>query len=231
MTDVRKLAARYQQNPDCPPAGQARRIADSFHRLFYGTERMASVTWRGVECWKYPTDLAIYAEILHRNRPDIMIECGTFHGGASIFMADVCEGVTVHTIDLRPADQYADHVTVRPPHPQVTYWTGSSTDPDLHAEIVAEIPDGATVMVVLDSDHTRQHVTRELDLWAPLVSSGQYLVVEDTNLGGRPVVPGWGPGPHEAVQAFLQANRDFHPDRHCERLLLTANPGGWLLRR
>ena len=88
----------------------------------------------------------------------------------------------------------------------------------------------ARVMVVLDSDHSRGNVANELALYGPLVTPGQYLVVEDTNVNGHPVMPDHGPGPYEAVQEFLYDHRDFHADLERERLLFTQNPGGWLKR-
>ena len=86
-------------------------------------------------------------------------------------------------------------------------------------------------MVVLDSDHSQENVLRELEVYAPLVTPGQYLVVEDTNVNGHPVLPEHGPGPYEAVQQFLAGTSDFEFDPQCERFLFTQNPGGWLRRR
>ena len=86
-------------------------------------------------------------------------------------------------------------------------------------------------MVILDSDHSRDHVLRELELYAPLVTPGCYVVVEDTNVNGHPVVPRFGPGPMEAVQEYLATTDAFEVDRSREKLLLTFNPSGYLRRR
>ena len=87
-------------------------------------------------------------------------------------------------------------------------------------------------MVILDATHVEAHVAAELRAYAPLVSVGHYLIVEDTNVNGHPVHPEHGPGPTEAVQAFLQepAAQEFEVDRSCERFYLTMNPGGYLRR-
>jgi cephalosporin hydroxylase len=84
--------------------------------------------------------------------------------------------------------------------------------------------------VVLDSDHHRDHVYKELQLYSPLVSPGCYLVVEDTHFNGHPILTGFGPGPFEAVQDFLKDHADFAPDSRRERFLMTFNPGGYLKR-
>ena len=85
-------------------------------------------------------------------------------------------------------------------------------------------------MVILDSDHRKDHVVDELRLYSPLVTKGSYLIVEDTNINGRPVFPGFGPGPAEAVDDFLAATTAFERDLSRERFFVTFNPGGYLRR-
>ena len=87
--------------------------------------------------------------------------------------------------------------------------------------------------MILDSDHSKKHVLVEISAYKDLVGRGCYLVVEDTNVNGHPVRPDFGPGPMEAVQAFLEEDqgREFTPDRSREKFLMTFNPSGYLLKR
>jgi cephalosporin hydroxylase len=85
-------------------------------------------------------------------------------------------------------------------------------------------------MVILDSDHSFGHVLSELRSYAPLVSTGCYLIVEDTNVNAHPVRPDFGPGPMEAVRMFLAEDGGFVVDDSREKLLMTFNPGGYLRR-
>lgn len=85
-------------------------------------------------------------------------------------------------------------------------------------------------MVVLDSDHSADHVTKELSIYSQFVSQGCYLVVEDTNINGHPVLPEFGPGPAEALEEFLAGNGQFTVDESREKFLLTFNPKGYLRR-
>ena len=119
----------------------------------------------------------------------------------------------------------------RPQHPRITYLLGSSTSDEIFRQVKALIPPDATVMVVLDSDHSRDHVLRELRRFHPLVSAGQYLVVEDTNVNGHPVFPEHGPGPMEALDIFLAENNDFEIDPSREKYLITFNPRGYLRKK
>ncbi|HEV3475521.1 MAG TPA: CmcI family methyltransferase, partial [Actinomycetota bacterium] len=106
---------------------------------------------------------------------------------------------------------------------------GSSTSEEILERVRAEVA-GGTTMVILDSDHSAKHVSDELRAYAPMVSVGHYLVVEDTNLNGNPILPEWGPGPREAVEGFLRETDAFEVDRSREKFFMTFNPTGYLRR-
>ena len=210
---------------------EERAIVDAFHRLSYdgpaGEGRVHHRTdWMGVPCLKCPMDLWAYQEILAQVRPDLVIETGTHLGGSALFLAHMLELLgkgQVITIDVleRPG---------RPGHPRLRYVTGSSADAELVESLLEGRPRGETRLVILDSDHSKAHVARELALFAPEVSVGSYLNVEDTNVNGHPVLPDFGPGPHEAVQEFLECCPEFAVDVSREKFLMTFNPGGFLKR-
>jgi cephalosporin hydroxylase len=203
-------------------------LVDEFHRLYYGAAERTwlDTYWRGVRVYKYPSDLWVYQEILWETRPDLIVECGTAEGGSAFFLASLCEILgrgEVVTIDI---DARRD----RPVHERITYLTGSSLSPEILATVRAVAARKSTVMVLLDSDHRKDHVLAELREYSPLVTLGSYLVVEDTNVNGNPVRPDFGPGPGEAVREFQSATSAFEIDRSREKFLVTANPGGFLRR-
>ena len=206
------------------PAG----ITREFHRLYYGNEEQTwrQTYWLGTTVLKCPLDLWQYQEILHQTRPDLIIETGTYQGGSALFLASVCDQLgcgEVLTIDLLPR---AD----RPEHPRVTYLAGSSVDPAILRQVEARVREAKSVMVILDSDHSHRHVLAELRAYAPFVTRDGYLIVEDTNVNGHPVLESHGPGPREAVEEFLAGCYDFAVDPAKEKFLLTFNPGGYLRR-
>jgi len=222
---MRSMRRMHRADPRSP---ETRALIDRFHDLFYWEGGWRRNHWLGVRALKTPFDLWIYQEILFELRPDVVIETGTARGGSAYFLASMMDLIgagRVITVDVQPRDD-------RPSHPRITYLTGSSTDPEIVAAVRGSIGAGDRTMVILDSDHARDHVLTELRTYGSLVSAGHYLIVEDTNVNGHPIMPDHGPGPMEAVGDFLAEEGDrWRTMRECERLLLTFNPGGYLRRK
>lgn len=207
-----------------------RQIVNQFHKLYYNAalfnKTWKSTRWFGVPTQKCPLDLWIYQEILYKVRPDIIIETGTAAGGSTLFLAYMCNLLNkgkIISIDIKPN-------TKRPRHKRITYKLGSSTAEDIFRQVKSKIKEKDKVLVILDSDHSKNHVLKELKLYAPLVSKNSYLIVEDTNLNGHPVNKNHGPGPKEALEEFLKNRTDFQIDREKESHYMTFSPGGFLKR-
>ena len=203
-------------------------VVDSFHRLYYDsdTRTWKNTYWLGTPVQKCPLDLWVYQELLHRLRPDLIVECGTFDGGSAFFMATICDLVgngRILTIDVEPRPG-------RPQHDRVTYYTGSTISPDILATVRQAAAGAGTVLVILDSDHSKAHVLEELRHYQDLVTVGSYMIVEDSNINGRPVLPDFGPGPTEAMEDFLRETEAYERDPAWEKFFLTFNPGGFLRR-
>jgi cephalosporin hydroxylase len=187
--------------------------------------------WLGARALKLPLDLWVYQEILYETRPDLIIETGTAFGGSALYLASVCDLLgtgRVLSIDLSEAGHIKyPSSEERPRHPRIRYLHGSSTNPAIVDEVKREAKNAQRTMVVLDSDHSEQHVYAELKAYAPLVSIGGYLVVEDTHVGGD-----WGKpfGPGKAVQTFLEEDSRFEVDPAREKFLITFNHNGYLKR-
>lgn len=205
-------------------------IVELFHRLYYNlgyarTGTWFATHWFGVPAWKCPFDLWVYQEMLFETRPDYVLETGTAYGGSALFFAhvfDLLGSGRVVTVDIKENPG-------RPKHNRITYLSGSSTSPEILGQIDHLVGDGSA-LVVLDSDHSRDHVLSELEAYPKFVKEGGYLVVEDTNVNGHPVLPDHGPGPMEALKEFLEseAGSVFSRDKDKEKFLLTFNPGGFL---
>ncbi|MCX5644065.1 MAG: CmcI family methyltransferase [Phycisphaerae bacterium] len=213
---------------DMLPLLSEKGVIDRFHKLYYNAH---SGTWRntfwfGVACQKCPLDLWIYQELVFELKPDRIVECGTADGGTSLFLAHMCDLANagrVLTIDIEEQPN-------RPAHERVTYLCGSDTSDAVVGQVEKFVEDAASVMVILDSDHSKEHVSRQLSLYSRFVTPGGYFIVEDSNIGGHPVRPKAGAGPMEAIQEFLATTDKFLVDRDREKFYLTFNPSGFLKR-
>ena len=206
-----------------------RATIDAFHKLWYGSRFTWGFTFfENVSLMKNPLDLWIYQELVWDLKPTLIIETGTAFGGSALFFARQLDKLGVGNVVTIDPESYPDV----PKHERITYVKASSTDPAVIDAVKACARTHPRVMVVLDSDHSCAHVSAELDAYAPLVTRGQFLVVEDTNICGRPVETTWkgGPGPGEAVDAWLPKHPEFVQDKLAERYLLTVFPNGWLRR-
>ena len=212
-----------------PMSAEQAGVTDAFHRAYYDAwlarEGSMDLAWFGYRTMKSPMDMWTYQEIVAETKPELIVECGTAFGGSSLYLASLLDLLgrgEVVTIDIeaRPG---------QPAHPRIHRIVGSSVDPAIVADIRGRAQ-GRRTMVILDSDHSQAHVSTELEAYRSIVSPGCYLVVEDTNVNGHPVVPDHGPGPMEAVEAFLPSAPEFEVDPSRERFMLTLNPGGYLRR-
>ncbi len=169
---------------------------------------------------KTPTDLWIYQELIAHLKPDLIIETGTYYGGSAYFMRDIMNlnaGGRIMTIDI-------DHSRLAIKTPGVEYVLGSSVSEETMMLVRAYIHAYSCqrVMVILDSAHDEEHVAKELELYAPLVSVGMQLIVEDTNND---------PGPKAAVERWFPKNSEkFKRDFMCEKFMLTFNRDGYFER-
>jgi cephalosporin hydroxylase len=199
-------------------------------------------TWMGMPIIQLPADIVTTQEIIFLAKPDIIIETGVARGGSVIFLASMLEllgkGKVIGVdIDIRPHNR--DAISQHPMGKRISLIEGSSTNPATLGKVRAEIPSGASVMVILDSDHRRDHVLDELRNYGPLVTKDQYMVVADTVVGhikkefaileNRSRAWYQGDEPLSAVQAFLSETNRFEIDPVVNgKLIFSSSPGGYL---
>ena len=199
-------------------------ITRMFHMCYYNSRIWENTFWHGHQILKCPMDMWIYQELIWKIKPDYIIETGTFRGGSALYYShlfDLQGQGEVITIDVMERPN-------RPEHDRIHYLIGSSSDAEIFSQVQSMIGENKKVMVVLDSDHSRDHVFKEMQLWHSMVSQNSYMIVEDSNVNGYPVRPDFGPGPMEAINDFLQINNMFEIDKSQEKFLITQNPRGYL---
>jgi cephalosporin hydroxylase len=205
----------------------------SKHRYSY------NFSWMGRPIIQFPQDIMAMQEVIWQVQPDLIVETGIAHGGSLIFFASMLallggdRRVVGIDVDIRAHNREA--IEAHPMAPHITMIQGSSVDPAIVDQVTAIARDYRRVLVVLDSNHTHDHVRQELDLYSPLVRQGSYLVVFDTIIEDLPddFFPDrpWGPGnnPKTAVRQFLQTNKRFVVDSDRDaQLQISVAPGGYL---
>jgi len=225
---------------------ELRKAAKDFMLQSVSARYQFNFSWMGRPIIQYPQDLVAVQEIIWDVKPDLVIETGVAHGGSAVFFASLlelnaqCGGpkdaeVWCVEIDLRTHNREA--LVAHPMYPRLKIFDGSSVDEKIASVIAGKASKCQRVMVILDSNHTHEHVLGELNLYAPLVSVGSYCVVFDTvieDLDGMEFVDRpWSKGdnPKTAVAEFMKTNSDFIVDYSIdEKLLISVAPGGYLKR-
>jgi cephalosporin hydroxylase len=212
-------------------------VCNHYLGMFFFAKPWILNKYKGITTYKFPTDLWIIQEIVMETKPDLIIETGTMNGGTTLFYADL--------LDYLGGDGMVVSVDINmngnmPQHKRIKYIKGDSTCEDVVKQVYEEVKEDRGVMVDLDSNHYKDHVLKELNLYSKFVTVGNYLIVEDTIIGGHPVdvyendgETLISQGPYEAVMEFFKTNKNnnnFVIDKSKERFNLTTNINGFLKR-
>jgi len=195
--------------------------------------------WLSRPIIQFPTDIIAMQEIIWEVKPDLIIETGIAHGGSLIFYASMMELLggqgEVLGVDIDIREHNRIQIEKHRMFKRITMIQGSSVDKHVANEIYDFAKQKRSILVALDSHHDHKHVLEELQLYAPLVTKGSYLVVFDTLVEDLPETlfsdRSWkrGNNPKTAVWEFLSKNDRFEIDKEIEsKLLFTSNPDGYL---
>lgn len=210
----------------------SQKIWDDYFKWYYEANTWKFTYYRGVRTLKLPSDMWNYQEILFEHAIDNVIETGTRHGGSALYFSDMLSvrnpNGRVYSIDIDEKDRAFSN------HPNIHFLIGSSADPAAVTKVSEMMGENrGKVMLMLDSDHSCDHVLKELELWVPFLKPGDYLIVEDGCVNGHPVRKEHGPGPWEAVEEFLQRHPDvlLHDKVRETKFGATAAPNGYFIRK
>lgn len=206
--------------------------AAAHHRLMY------EPTWLGIPIIQLPEDIIMMQELIWKLKPDMIVETGIAHGGSAVFYASILEllgkgKVVAVDVDIRKHNEVAikSHFLSH----RIKLIQGSSIDPAVIAEVRSHIKPADKVLVTLDSNHSKVHVAKELELYSEMVTPGSYLVAMDGAQAWVFDIPNGKPewkedNPLAAIDDFIAKDNRFVPDDHYTRLKVTASPRGFLRR-
>jgi cephalosporin hydroxylase len=192
-------------------------VSQAWLRCGWDTKYIYSFAWLGRPIIQLPEDMFRVQEVIYRIKPDVIIETGVAHGGSLIFYASLCKAMErgrVIGIDVEIRPHNRSEIEAHQLFPYVTLIEGSSTDASTVRQVLGKIRAGETVFVMLDSNHTKQHVLEELHAYAPMVTPGSYIVAADGIMeqvvGGPRTKPDWSwNNPKAAAREFAQHDPRF----------------------
>lgn len=213
-------------------------IADLWIKVAAQYQLMYEPTWLGIPIIQLPTDIVMMQELIWKARPDVIVECGLAHGGSAILYASICEllgkgRVIAIDIEVRKYNRVA--IQSHPMSNRIEIIEGNSIDPSTVALVKKRISGAQTVLVALDSNHSREHVLQELTLYHEMVTPGSYLVAMDGAQAHVWDVPRgkkeWkDDNPLRAIHEFLREHPEFRIDPHYTRMHITSCTDGFLRR-
>ncbi|EGJ33224.1 cephalosporin hydroxylase [Moorena producens 3L] len=229
-----RLVKEMGNSPDLKDLGLNFLIETAPHKYAY------HFSWMGRPIIQFPQDMVAMQEIIWDVKPDLIIETGIAHGGSLVFYASMLQLIgkgKVVGIDIDIRSHNKEQIEQHPMYHRIQMIEGSSISQSVIDEVKSIAADKENVLVVLDSNHTHEHVLEELRAYAPLTTRNSYCVVFDTvvehmpenSFPDRP----WGKGdnPKTAVEEFMKENNDFEVNHMVDnKLLISVAPGGYLKR-
>ena len=193
-------------------------VSDAWLRAGWWVKHIYTFSWMGRPVVQLPEDLVRLQELVGRVRPDVIVELGVAHGGGLVFYASLCKlfdhgRVIGVDVEIRPHNREA--IEAHPLFSWISLVEGDSVDRGIVERVKAMVEPGETVMLMLDSNHSKAHVAAELEAYSALVTPGSWIVVMDGYImqlvaGGPRTGPDWPwNNPNEAAAEFARANPDF----------------------
>ncbi len=219
---------------------ELKKIANKFIEETGKNKYSYNFTWLGRPIIQFPQDMIALQEIIWKTRPELIIETGIAHGGSLIFNASILEMIGsegfVLGIDIELREHNLKLIQEHPLYHRIKMIQGSSVDSKVIDLVKDYSKNKKSIMVILDSNHTHEHVLEELKLYSKFVSKNNYLIVFDTSIEDMPADYDWGDrswgkgnNPKTAVNEFLKTNKEFTNDNSIDgKLLITVASGGYL---
>ena len=242
MNEIEKFKLEVKNNIELQGKNDELKKANAeFLKQSIDSRYSYNFTWMGRPIIQYPQDMVVMQELIWDIRPDIIIETGIAHGGSLIFYASILELIgkgEVLGIDIDIREHNKKEILAHPMSRRIKMLQGSSVDPAIVSQVKEAAKGKNTVMVLLDSNHSHEHVMGELKAYADLTTVGSYCVVFDTVVEDLPKGKyasdrPWdvGSNPKTAVFEFLKSNSDFVIDKSIDnKILISVAPDGYLKR-
>jgi cephalosporin hydroxylase len=244
MNEIEKF--NFEKENNIKKQSEKRSLGIDFINKTVDTQYTYNFSWLGRPIIQYPQDIVAMQELIWKVKPDLIIETGIAHGGSLIFTAsmltllETCGEIKngrVLGIDIDIREHNKKAIQDHPMSKKITMFEGSSISDEMIKKVNDFAKKGKRIMVILDSNHTHDHVLAELEAYANLVSKDSYCIIFDTVIEDMPdnSFPNrpWGKGnnPKTAVWKYLKTHSEFEIDESVQnKQLITVAPDGYLKR-
>ena len=244
MNEIEKF--NFEKENNIKKQSEKRSLGIDFINKTVDTKYTYNFSWLGRPIIQYPQDIVAMQELIWKVKPDLIIETGIAHGGSLIFTAsmltllEACgeiENGRVLGIDIDIREHNKKAIQDHPMSKKITMFEGSSISVEMIKKVNDFAKKGKRIMVILDSNHTHDHVLAELEAYANLVSKDSYCIIFDTVIEDMPdnSFPNrpWGKGnnPKTAIWKYLKTHSEFEIDESIQnKQLITVAPDGYLKR-
>ena len=222
------------------------RVSDLWVRVGWQMKYPYTFAWLGRPIIQLPEDMLRTQEVIYRIKPDVIVETGIAHGGSLIYYASLCQAIgkgRIVGVDIEIRPHNREEIEAHEMFDRITLIEGDSVAPDIVGQVNEQVGDAATVLVLLDSNHTKAHVLAELEAYHHLVTPGSYIVATDGVMEwvahGPRGEPEWvSDNPSEAAIEFCRSHPEFdieQPEWPFNESELTTNithwPNAWIRRK
>ena len=196
-------------------------ISHLWLRVGWNEKYPYTFSWMGRPVIQLPEDLIRIQEVIYELKPDVIIETGVAHGGSLVYYASICRAIgkgRVIGVDIEIRPQNRRAIEAHEMSGCITLVEGDSIDEAVVTKVRSLIKPDETVLVILDSCHTKQHVRAELEAYGGLVSVGSYIVATDGIMRDLHDVPRGEPAwirdnPAAAAEEFVHEHQQFQMEQ------------------
>lgn len=193
-------------------------VSKAWLRCGWDTKYVYGFSWLGRPVIQLPEDMIRIQEVIYAVKPDVILETGVAHGGSLVYYASLCTAIgkgRVIGVDIDIRKHNREAIEGHRLNHLIQLYQGSSTDPNVVNSVRQSIGLNETVLVLLDSNHSKAHVADELEYYCSFVSPGSYIVACDgimEEVAGAPRTESdwsWN-NPKTAVNDFLATHNEFN---------------------
>tara|TARA_A100001015_G_scaffold174433_1_gene193924 strand:+ start:162 stop:887 length:726 start_codon:yes stop_codon:yes gene_type:complete len=239
---LKKIEINRKNNLKNQASWKNKKKVIKFINYLLESKYLYNFNWLGVPIIQYPSDIVVLQELIYKQKPDVIIECGIGHGGSLILYSSILSVIKkkfkIIGVDIEIKKDNKKNILNHKLSKNIKLIEGSSTNIKVIKNIKKMIGNKKNILVILDSNHTHRHVLNELNVYKKFIKKNNYIVVLDTLIEFinkkflKNKLFSKGNSPHSAVKEFLKKNKEFRISKFYEnKAYMTSAYDGFLIKK